>query len=461
MAYKTLLTYGAKVNNVELSYYAPTFRLPQQPDIPFSSVYFLLAKNDNWADENNPPQPTQDQLYVKQFLKNTFVAKYISSSDISPVVERVNWTTGTTYDYYRDDVDMLQQDDNGFLVKNFYVINKYDQVFKCLWNNNGSSSTVEPYFEPGTFNTNNIFQGSDGYKWKWIYTVDLGSKIKFMDSSWIPVPVGLNTPNPILDARTGSAPAAGVGNIDVINVLNGGSGYDPANAAITLTVTGDGTGASATATVANGAITDITVSSTGSNYTFANVVVSTTSGSGASIIAPVSPIGGHGFDPVSELGCSKVMATTSFTGSENGLIPTDITYHQLGVLVNPTSYSAGGNAANDTIYKTTTDFIVAPGFNSYNNGETVYQGIVGSETFTATILSFDSSNNLVKLINTSGTPALNSPVVGKSTGTTRTLLNYSTPDFITLSGYLTYIENRTGVTRSADGIEQFKIVLGF
>jgi hypothetical protein len=49
------------------------------------------------------------------------------------------------------------------------------------------------------------------------------------------VPVGQNTPNPIQTA-------AGSGDIEVINVTDGGSGYDTANGAITVTITGDTTG---------------------------------------------------------------------------------------------------------------------------------------------------------------------------------------------------------------------------
>jgi hypothetical protein len=461
MAYKTLLTYGAKVGNVEQLYYSPVARLPQLPDIPLSSIYCLLAKNDPWPDENNPPQPTEDQSYLKQFLKRVFVAKFIQSSDISPVIQRINWTSGTTYTYYQDNIDLFAVDQNGFLLNEFYVLNRYDQVWKCLWNNNGSPSTVEPFFAPGTFNTSSIFQGSDGYKWKWIYTVDLGSKVKFMDSTWIPVPVGQNTPNPIVDFRTGLPPAAGVGDIEVINVTSGGSGYDPANAEINIIVTGDGSGATATANVINGSINDIIVTNAGTNYTFANVIISSTLGSNAVAVAPVSPIGGHGFDPVSELGCSRVMLTSTFTGSESGLIPTDIDYHQVGIVVNPTSLSAQGAPANNSIYKTTTDLVVAPGFGTYALDEPIYQGTIDSPTFTASVLSFDSSNNVVSLINTTGSLTLNAPVFGQNSGTTRTLLSYSTPDFITLSGYLSYIENRTGIQRSTDGIEQFKIVLGF
>ena len=256
MTYKTLLTYGAKVSSVEQVYYSPVAELPQLPGIPLSSIYCVLAKNDPWTDENNPPQPTQDQASVKQFLKRVFVAKLIESSNISPVIQRINWVSGSEYESYDDTIDMFAVDQNGFLLNPFYIINRFDQVWKCLGNNNGGTSTIEPFFAPGTFNTNSIFQGVDGYKWKYIYTVDLGSKVKFMDATWIPVPVGQNTPNPLIDLRTNLPPPAGVGSIDVINVTNGGSGYDPANAVITVTVTGDGSGAVATANVINGSIND-------------------------------------------------------------------------------------------------------------------------------------------------------------------------------------------------------------
>jgi len=464
MAYQTKLVYGSKVGLVEQLYYSPVAQIPQQPGIPLSSIYCLLAKNDPWDDENNPPVPTQDQAYIKQFLKRTFVAKFIPSSNISPVIQRINWTIGTVYAAYDDKIDMFAVDSNGNLINQFYVINQYDQVFKCLGNNNNSptGSLLQPFFQPGTFNTNNIFQSYDGYKWKYMFTVDLGSKVTFMDSNWIPVPVGLNTPNPLYDNRTNATPAAGVGSIDVINVTNGGSNYDPANAVITVTVTGDGYGATGTVVVANGAITDITVTSAGSNYTFANVAITSSIGSGATATSPTSPIGGHGFDPVSELGVSHAMLTCEFTGSESGDVPTDITYHQVGIIINPTAYSLGGVPANGSIYKTTTDLVVAPGFGSYITDELVYQGAsVDNPSFLATVLSFDATNNVVKLINTIGIPANNASLFGNTTKTTRTVLSSSTPDFVTLSGYVSYIENRTGIQRSADGIEQFKIVLGY
>jgi hypothetical protein len=456
MANNNLLTSAAKLSEVEQVYYSPVSVLPNQPTIPIASIYCFLAKVDSWPDNNNPPTPTQDQLSVKNVFKNIFVAKLLTTNDISPVIERINWTSGTIYNYYRDDIDMLATDSNGYLINKFYIINQYNQVFKCLWNANGNPSTSEPYFEPGSYGTNNIYQGADGYKWKFMYTVDTGSAVKFMDANWIPVPVGANTPNPTLTT-------AGAGSIDVINVISGGSGYDPANAIINITVTGDGTGATGTANVnANGAITDIIVTNPGGNYTYSNVSITSSLGSGAYVIGPTSPIGGHSFDPPSELGVIRVMLVSEFNGTEGGKIPTDITYYQSGLVINPTTNSLNPYPANGSIYKTTTDLIVAAGFGQYVSDEIIWQGSTfETASFTGTVLSFDVANNVASLINTKGTPTINAPVFGQESSTTRTLLSYNLPDFILYSGYMSYIENKSGITRSPDGIEQIKIVLGY
>ena len=454
MANKNLLTYNAKVTQVEQDYFAPVASVAGT-NVPVSTLYCFLARVVPWPDENNPTTPTQDQKAIKSIFKNMFVAKLVNSSNISPVIERIDWTSGTVYDYYRDDVNMFEVDSVKRLVLKFYVRNKYDQVFKCLWNNNDGAATDEPFFQPGSYGTNNIYKGADGYKWKYMYTIDVGSKTKFMDSTWIPVPVGDTTLNPI-------ATTAGYGDVEVINVVNGGSGYDPANAEITVVVTGDGSGATGTASVTAGEITDIVVTNTGGDYTFANVSVTSSLGSNATFIAPVSPIGGHGYDPIDELGASHTMVTVEFNADESGNLPTEIDFRQVGLLVNPTALSTYPQPANGTIYKTTTDVVVAPGFGAFEEDEIVYQGTsLATATFTATVLSFDVASNVVRLINTVGDYTVNAPIFGNTSLTARTVLTVSTPDFVLFSGYLTYIENRASVQRSADGIEQFKFVLGY
>lgn len=461
MANKTLIANGAKVSQVEQLYYSPVAVVPPFTNIPLGTLYCFLSKVDPWENDVDPPVPLEDVKSIKQIFKNMFVAKHITSNDISPVLERIDWETGTIYDYYRDDVNMVEMDSNGYLVKKFYIKNRYDQVFKCLWNNNGQPSTVEPHFQPGVYNTNNVFQGSDNYKWKYMYTIDSGSKLKFMDSAWIPVPVGDNTPNPFTDA--------GAGSIDVINVTDGGALYDPGTSVITVTITGDGTGALATANVPTGlnAITDINVINPGSGYTYANVSISSDTGFGAQAFAPTSPIGGHGYDPISELGCTRVMISVNFEGDENGVLPTDTTYHQVGIVSSPTLKSLkdsvyGYVPASGSIYRTYTEFTVAPGFGEFSNGETLVQtDASGAVTFTGTILNFSHDSNIIRVLNMSGTPVLNSRVKGETSLTSRTLLKINEPDFQIFSGYISYIENRASVQRSTDGIEQYKFVLGY
>lgn len=468
MANKSLLTYNAKVSSVEQAYYFPSSVLPYAPNINLGTVYCFLASTVAWEDDADPPEPTQDQKSIKQTFKNIFAVKKITSGDISPVVERINWTTGTTYDYYRDDVDMLSRDTSGFLYKKFYVKNRYDQVFKCLWNNNEGLATDEPYFEPGTYGTNNIYAGTDGYKWKYMYSIDTGLKIKFMDKDWIPIPIGANTPNPEVSY-------AGAGSIDVINVTDGGSGYDAGNSVIKVTITGDGSNAEASidsTQITSGVITDITVTNPGKNYTFANVSITATSansvyiGTGAVAIAPTSPIGGHAFDTVSELGCAHVMFAVEFNKDENGQIPTDNNYYQVGLIVNPTTKQTPTIPANGAIYRTSTDLVVAPGFGTFADDEYVFQTAtpgapISAATFKGIVVSFNTSTNTAKLINIVGTPVTNAPLYGNTSGTTRTLLSVDSPIYSLLSGYMTYIENRSAVQRSADGIEQYKFVLGY
>lgn len=456
MANKNVVTYALRANLVKQIYYSPVIAIPYGSGYKsLNSIYAFLSYANPWDDDANPPYPTGDQAYIKQTFKNMFVAKQLTTNDMSPVIAREDWITNTVYDYYRDNVDMTELDNNGNLVRIFYVKNKYNQVFKCLWNNNGGVSTSEPYFEPGTYSTTtNIYQGNDGYKWKFMYAIDIGTKFKFMDATWIPVIIKSNTANPTVYS-------AGFGNIDVINIISTGSGYDSANTPITVTITGDGSGATATASSANGKITDITVTNTGSNYSYANVAISSAVGSGAVAIAPVSPVGGHGSDPLAELGCSHIMYTSEFTGTEDGYIPTDIDFHQIGLLANPISLYTNPNAANGSIYKTTTDIVLASSVDAYVMDETVFQGTsLATATFKATVLSYDSSTSVVKLINTTGTPSLNNSLYGNSSGAAKTILSYTTPNLIPFSGYIPYIENRSAVQRSVDGIEQLKIVIG-
>ena len=465
MITKNLLTYNAKVAQVEQAFYAPVSIIAGH-EKPINTTYCFLSYILPYSDNDVTVEvPKQSQSYIKRTFKNIFVAKKIKLSDISPVIHRVDWRENIIYDAYLDDIDNFNKDQNGFNTYNFYVKNKFDQVFKCLSNNShlvnnvpvGRASTVEPYFQPGTYQTNNIFQGVDNYKWKYIYTVDVGTKIKFMDSTWMPVPVGNTSLNPLVSPL-------GYGGIEVINVLYGGSGYNPSTN-IVVNIDGDGTGATAVVELIGDVIKDIKVTNPGTNYTYANVSLITDvnypAGSVAVLQIPISPIGGHGFDPKSELGVANIMYTIEFNGNEDGMIPTDIDYRQIGLIVNPITTLSSPDVASGDIYKTSTDFLVAGGAGIYISDEKIYQGPSSNPTFEGVMLSFNTSTDIINIIPIRGTPKLNVPLFGEKSGCVRTLLSIDLPLFVIESGYLTYIENRPAITRSVDGIEQFKFVLSY
>ena len=450
---------SSKVYEVLQYYYSPS-------QVHDTTLYAFIGRVTPWPDESNPPIPTQDQRSIKDIFKDIIAAKLITSSDISPVIPRIDWDSGTVYDYYQDTENMLAVDSDNIIISQFYVRNQFDQIFKCLWNNNGSQSTVEPQFLPGTFDSSFLVKTADGYKWKFMYSLDAGLKQKFFDANWMPVPIGM-APNPV-------ATFAAEGSIDVVNITTVGRGYTPGGA--TITISGDGQFANGTPVInAAGYLYDVTMANTGTGYTYAEAVINVLPGfSTPNVVAiaeaPSSPVGGHGYDPISELGCNHIMVAPEFIESEGGLIPTDMTYRQIGLLVDPVSQESVAEEpmmiANGAIYDVTTKLFVSPGTGNYNTGQTIYQGSsLATATFSAKVVSFDSLNNIVKAINITGTPVVNQALIQDASGVVgtavRTLLTTENPNFIIYSGYMAYIENREGIARSPDGTEQFRIVLSF
>lgn len=453
-----VVTHGGATHEVQQYYDSVIVELPGT-NVTKTTKYCFLSRVDPWDDpnteaneENSPPTPQLNQKSINDVFKNMFVIKRVYPQDMRPMIDRIDWTSGFNYAMYRDDIDIIARDSNGYMIHKFYVKNRFDQVFKCLWNNNGGPSTDEPYFQPGTLNASGIYTGADGYKWVYIYTIDAALKQRFLDDDWMPVPlaipagIGANTVNS--------------GNVPVVNPVAVGSGY-AANTVIRV-IGANTRPAVATAVIQNGAIVDYVVTDPGEGYTSANVEIISTTGTGAIASANVSPINGHGSDPFEEFGAQNIMVTTTFTEDESNLIPTDINYRQIGFIINPVAKSAFPNQCQDPIYSTTTDLVVSNGFDFYTSDEVVYQGTdVANATFIGTCLSFNNETNVLRLINTSGTASNGFTLVGETTGTTRTVLNVSLPDYIPYSGYITYIENRAGTQRSSDGTEQVRLVVGF
>ena len=161
------------------------------------------------------PQPNDSIFEVStETYKNMIYGKRIAPNDIKLMIPRNDYVSNKVYDMYDDTAgeQTLQ-----LFNKNYYAVvnaDAYYHVFKCLDNNQGSNSTVKPEFSEVDAE-DEIYLTSDGYAWKYMYTVDSTTVSKFATSDYFPL-----VANNIVSA------SARDGTIDVIKVEVAGRGYD-------------------------------------------------------------------------------------------------------------------------------------------------------------------------------------------------------------------------------------------
>ena len=237
----------------------------------------------------------------------------------------------------------------------------------------------------------------------------------------------------------------------------------------TITISGDGTEATARA-VGNSTfgVKEVIVNNKGKNYSSASVTISANSshGSGANAEVIISPVGGHGFNSIEELGGNRVMIDSRITGNESGFFTTENQFRQVGLLRDPLQ-SANANAffTSDLADQSTKITITAVA-GQFQSDEIVFQGdTLSTSTANGVVIDF-LNNNKLRLNKVQGTFVSNttiSSITGANSGATATITSggISNPDMKAFSGDILYIENRTSVTRSINQIEDFKIVLEF
>ena len=205
-----------------------------------NSIYYVFAGRHTpyvGGDETVPDlNNTNDTVNIDPYKLMVF-GKKVSNTDVKVMVPRYNWVSNTVYTAYSGNTNIA--------VNNYYaVVNAVSSfhVFKVLGNNNGAPSTVSPNFND-TGADDEFYSTSDGYVWKYMYTIDSSNFTKFATEEYIPVVPNANV--------TGNAVS---GAIDVVLVNYAGSNYNTylSNTFISsdLTIGGDPT----IFTIANNAI---------------------------------------------------------------------------------------------------------------------------------------------------------------------------------------------------------------
>lgn len=374
-------------------------------------LYAVLGNVYPYVNEPTPIMPPDNEQYLQYEAHRKFIgAKKINVTDVSHVAPRYDWVSGTVYSMYRDtDIDMYDRP--------YYVFTNEFNVYKCLYNNKGAPSTVKP-----TGFSTTPFTTSDGYTWKYMYTVSLGEANKFLTSVHIPVKTLNADDGSVESARQLAVQNASVnGAINIIETVDVGSNYlQVANGVVeaggkftlrvslpnstqgispidniyngssvyiisgtgagqlrriidysgatrtlvvntafsttpntdsrviispTITIIGDGSGAKAYTRVdpSTGSIANVAIVDTGRGYTRAQAIISANSihGTGATANVVISPVGGHGSDPIRELAADKVMLNVQFNGSEgisangNGYIPSNTEFRTISIMKDP------------------------------------------------------------------------------------------------------------------------------
>jgi hypothetical protein len=415
---------------------------------PNTKVYLTYGKSLPWSNEDQPNTANSSVSTEYEIWDNMIGAKKVTGSDMRHVIPRYNWTLNTDYTAYSDtDTDLYNSNTK------FYVVTSQNHIFKCLSNNSSSNSTVEP--SALNFNTaTTIVQ--DGYVWKYMYSLTDQDLLRFTTSDYVPVKT--------LNSNDGSTQwtvqqAAIEGGIYAAPIISGGSGYTNTSNIVVL-ISGDGSSAIATASInlSSNTVSNLTITNPGSGYTYASVTISGGGGSGANAKPVISPPGGHGSNPLYELGGNIVMINARLINSEGSTLPVDHTYRQVGLVIDPKKFNSTEISANGVINQTYQ--ITTIGSGTYTVGEYVYQGSsFDASTFSGVIIEDD--NGTVKISNYRGTPTVGT-LVGVSSGVVRyTTSDIITPELTKYSGKVAYIDNIRPITRDADQTEEYRIAIRF
>lgn len=431
----------------------------------------------------------------------------LANNDISFMLRKNFWESGVVYPEF-DDKDILLP------TKPYYVITSDNRVYKCIYNNNGAPSTVEPTSIqteglPATL--------SDGYRWKYLYSIANSDATRFTTQNFVPVKAepavaAAAIPGGILNIKviaggtnypvsTGEIVAVSGNRITIANSASAQTNYyanstitvfgsgglvtnrrilesynDAGNKVIvvantftanqisqgfdyslapTLAVNGDGSGFEGYFVMnsTNKSIISVEIVSAGTGYNqaIASAVSGTAFGSGALLRPVISPKNGHGSDVFGELFCSHVGITGEFS---NGFsFPTDVTIRTVGLLKNPT---ANGQPFTGLTFNQSANLQVSNTTSAYfEPGETV----IGNASAARGQVAFSDSTTLI-LTGYSGQFINGEIINGQDSGVQFTVINVdSTPQVDLYSGEVLYINNISPTERSPTSSEQIKLVL--
>jgi hypothetical protein len=430
--------------------------------------YVGVGRSEQWDSADTVVNPENSLRAERNFRMAMQSVKQIA--DVSYVIPRYNWSTGTIYNAWDDDL-------SGTPSNAYYVLTEDNQVYVCLKAGKTAAGIATPSTVKPVGSRTKAFATSDGYVWKYMYGLSGATSSKFLSSNFLPVQfITDSSGSSVISAVEGQQAAvqenASKGQILGIFVSDGGTGF---TSAPSVTIRGNGTGASATAFVSGGSVVKIEMDSSqdstmvmGHSYEYADITLTGGGGSGVVARAIIGPDSGLGYNPIKDLRSSSIMFNVKPAGAEGGdWIINDQDYRQVGVIKNPKN-----NASPDSDYTATTGKVLryllltsAADAATFTKDVTVLGSNSGAQ---AVIDDIDSDKMYAHQNEITGFGEFNEgePITGG--GASGTLISagadadsdaFYDDDVNRFSGELLYLENRAAVARTADQTEDIKVII--
>lgn len=545
-----------------------------------SNIYIGLGKSSPWGgtttantSDADAPTPTDTLDAINEARQQMIGMKLVTDSDISHVVPRYDWVAGAEFVAW-------DSTDPAIFDKAFYCLTPDFKVYKCIIApTSGGVSDVPTHVDA------NITATSDGYYWKYMYTILASDSEKFLTNSYMPVKTLTEETKATVAASTSSSttftidfenprimkgqviasdnvggtstiPADTVvtdvsgktitlsaactlfdGNgitfgdflvtdpkysqqqsqitsrelgsaqgIHRLKLITGGSGYNNDGSGTTLTITGDGSSISTAGQISSNYISggafvsDIIVSAAttggaadnvGADFSVAQASITGGGGTDAEYVPIISPRGrpgfntshangGHGCDPVFELGGFYVGINVQISGTVDTEIANTQDFRQVSLIRNPL---VGGQISTNPASAINTLKYISYGSAYDSTALTLAQQVQqndhvienSSSGFKGYIVNVDTTNRRIYYFQNDLTGYVageDADMVIKVAGQTQSdysltaathdlAFNPAPNSFTAGSGEMLFLENRDPIQRSTSQIEDVKLIIEF
>lgn len=423
------------------------------------NYYIGVSRSNPWNAADSAPT-AKDNIRIQNEFRNSLQSIHRVAA-ASLTIPRKSWSTGTIYHAYDDKKDLTDYGSNFF-----HTVNNNNGVYICLRQGTDATGTAVASTIQPTGSNNDPFETSDGYVWKFLYTISALDATLFMTNEHMPVNRILaidsnstgneikqyeiqNTAKPgMITSFEVTAPGTNYSNPSInINGVNYPNLVDftldsPAGSIIKVEYNPDSTG-------------------TTLNYVHglrgAQITLTDSNGTNGEVRAVMSSGLGIGGDPSSDLkGGSMIIGVRVDGNTSDWLINQD--YRQIGI-IRGIKDSAQGNQWTDLTGGALQSLTLASQTVAFTTDEV----IVGSTSGAKAYVDQTSGNTILFHQNdsTGYVPFVANETLTEMTGPGEGTIGVPlvAPEVDPFTGDILYIDNRSAVTRVANQTEDIKIVI--